>query len=72
MGARNLHALRQKQKRGSVVRGVSQRSGYSVAYAEELVKGSFRKKVKALFDFYDIDRSGSISHAELLKMVGSS
>jgi Ca2+-binding EF-hand superfamily protein len=33
------------------------------------VKGSFRKKVQALFEFYDIDKTGSISYGELLKMV---
>lgn len=33
------------------------------------MKGSFRKKVLALFDFYDIDKTGNISYSELLKMV---
>jgi Ca2+-binding EF-hand superfamily protein len=37
--------------------------------AEELVKGSVKKRIQALFDFYDIDRKGSISYGGLLEMV---
>lgn len=43
--------------------------GKDEGYLEELVKGSFRKKVMALFQFYDIDKTGNISYGELLKMV---
>lgn len=33
------------------------------------MKGNVRKKIRALFDFYDVDQQGSISYSELLEMV---
>jgi len=44
----------------------------SVLMSEELVKGDVKKRVRALFDFYDIDQEGSISYNGLLEMVTSS
>jgi Ca2+-binding EF-hand superfamily protein len=36
---------------------------------EELVKGSVKKRIQALFNFYDTDRKGSVSYAKILEMV---